>query len=81
MTAHTCTRLTDGCYRCGLHRDEIRGWLESLMVTRKGVVHDPDCSYVTGTGSTATPWLPIPARNDRACGRCLDGELPTLEGI
>ena len=23
MSAHTCTELTDGCYRCDLNRDEI----------------------------------------------------------
>lgn len=23
MTAHTCTTLTEGCYRCDLNRDEI----------------------------------------------------------
>jgi hypothetical protein len=23
MSAHTCSTLTDGCYRCDLHRDEI----------------------------------------------------------
>lgn len=81
MTAHTCTSLTDGCYRCDLHRDEIRGYVESLMVTRSGVVHDPDCTFVTGPCSSASKWLPVPARNDRACTRCLDGELPNLEGI
>ena len=81
MTAHTCKTLTDGCYRCDLNRDEIRWYLESLVVTRRGVVHDPDCSFVNGVCSSATKWLPVPARNDRACHHCLDGELPSTEGI
>lgn len=78
MSEHACTSLDPNCYRCDLHLDEIRGWMESLMVTRKGVVHEADCSFVTGICSTATRWLPVPARNDRACSRCLPDGLPAL---
>lgn len=78
MSAHVCTTLNPNCYRCDLHIDEIRGWIETLVVTRKGVVHDPDCSFVSGITSTATKWPQVPARNDRACSRCLPDGLPTL---
>ena len=76
MTDHACTELTPGCYRCGLNMDEIQDWAESLVVTRKGVVHEPDCTFVTGPCSSATQWLPTPAQSDRACSRCLPNGLP-----
>ena len=75
MSAHTCRELTPGCYRCELHADEVNAWIDTLVVTRKQVVHDPDCSFVGGVTSTATSW----AKNlpgDRACTRCLPDGLP-----
>lgn len=30
MSAHTCTELTDGCYRCDLNRDEMRAMVEEV---------------------------------------------------
>lgn len=75
MSDHTCKELTDGCYRCDLNRDEIRGYIESLRVTRSGVVHDPDCHHLDKSSSSALRWTPHPS--DRACLHCLDGELPT----
>lgn len=31
MSAHTCTTLTDGCYRCDLNRDEIQANEEEIL--------------------------------------------------
>lgn len=76
MTAHTCTTLNPGCYRCELHKDEVNGWIDSLLVTRRGVVHDPDCSHVSGPCSSATKWMPTYSRSDRACLSCLPDGLP-----
>lgn len=78
MTAHTCTTLTDGCYRCELNKDEIRDHLYSLKVTRRGVVHEEWCSFVSGPCSTVVAWLPVPAGNDRACKHCMPEGLPDL---
>lgn len=37
MTAHTCTTLTDGCYRCELNKDEAACWCcEGPYVDRGG---------------------------------------------
>lgn len=81
MTAHTHTVLTDGCYRCELHRDEIQGYLSSLMVTRSGVVHDPDCSYVSGITSTATSWAFSGQSANKVCKVCLPDGLPTVGAV
>lgn len=76
MSAHACTSLTPGCYRCDLNRDEVNAWIETLVVTRRDVVHDPDCSFVGGVMSSAVPWAAL-GRRDRACSRCLPDGLPT----
>lgn len=78
MTAHTCRTITPGCYRCELHKDEINGWIDTLVVvprtTDLGVVHDPDCHHAR-RATTAIRWDdPIPG--DRACTSCLPDGLP-----
>ena len=30
MSAHTCTELTEGCYRCDLNRDELRAIVQEI---------------------------------------------------
>ena len=30
MSAHTCTELTEGCYRCDLNRDELRAVVQEI---------------------------------------------------
>lgn len=80
MSEHTCTSLNPGCYRCDLNRDEIRAYVESLVVTKAGVVHDPDCSFVGSLTSTAIAWDPQ-FSTDRACSRCLPDGLPDLAVI
>lgn len=74
MTAHTCTALTPGCFRCDLNSDEIQSWIDTLLVTRSQVVHERDCSFISGVTSSAVPWEPV--AGDRACTRCLPDGLP-----
>lgn len=74
MSAHTHTILTEGCYRCDLHRDEVRAYVASLLVTRRGVVHDRTCRFVSGPCSSAVRWVSHPG--DRACAVCLPLGLP-----
>lgn len=77
MTDHAHTTLTPGCFRCGLNKGEIRGWADSLMVTGRGVVHEPDCRFVSHPCSSAVRWTaPERLPDDRACRLCLPDGLP-----
>lgn len=78
MTDHTHTVITPGCYRCELNLDEMEGYLQSLVVTRSGVVHDPDCHYLfpSTKQSTATSWVFSDMSSDRACKVCLPDGTP-----
>lgn len=79
MTAHACATLIDGCYRCDLNKDEIRAFADSLVVTRNGVVHDPDCGSVNRDGVSVGSWSGSNRfSHDRACTHCMPDGLPDL---
>lgn len=81
MTGHAHSMFVAGCHRCDLHKDEVNGWIDSLvMVTGyagRAMFHEPDCHHARRAGGRVLrPRLSDPLAGDVACSACLDGELP-----
>lgn len=53
MTAHTCTELTDGCYRCDLNRDEFKASQRDEYAELADTLHDLAERCYNGAGD---PW-------------------------